>query len=112
MFVWKEATGIYRTLITYSNCYRDVDNPPEIISSDSHKNFVKMVDNKEAEYPELWHWHVKGTKYGQIDWLAYDEENGFAMACGYILPGHEKEAEALTQMDDLRVSHGNARFRA
>jgi hypothetical protein len=106
MMVWKEANGVYRVLITYSNCYRDSDNPPEIISSDSHKGFVDMVDNKIADYPDLWHWHIKGTKYGEIDWLAYDEENGFAMACGHILPGHEKEAEALSQMDDLRVSHG------
>ena len=104
MFIWKE-NDYYRWFALYSNCYRDNDNPPEIISKESHKKFVEMVDNKEVPYPELWHWHLKGSKYGQADWVAFDEDNGFAMASGYILPGHEQEAELMASKD-LCVSHG------
>lgn len=104
MFIWKEK-DYYRWFALYSNCYRDNDNPPEIISKESHKKFVEMVDNKEVPYPELWHWHLKESKYGQADWIAFDEDNGFAMASGYILPGHEQEAELMASKD-LCVSHG------
>lgn len=105
MMIWKEA-DLYRWFAVYSNSYRDVDNPPEIISEKSHMNFVKEVDEGRLPYPELWHWHVKGTKYGQADFVAYDQDTGFAMAAGYILPGHEAEAEALAAKDNIKVSHG------
>jgi hypothetical protein len=104
MFVWKE-NDLYRWFAIYSNCYRDNDLPPEIISKESHKKFVELVDNKEVPYPELRHWHIKGTKYGVADWVAFDEDTGFALASGYILPGYEHEAE-LTASKELFVSHG------
>jgi hypothetical protein len=106
MMVWKEANGGYRWFSSYSNAYRDNDNPPEIISSESHIRFVEMVDKKEVDYPELWHWHIPGTAYGKADWVAFDADNKVAMAAGYIYPGHEKEAELLSEMGDIATSHG------
>jgi hypothetical protein len=107
-YVWKDqSTGQWRWLANYSNHFRDNDNPPQIISSESHKRFEEMVDKGLTAYPELWHWHVKGSKWGQSDWVAYDEDNGIAMAAGYILEGHEKEAMALAEADiEIGVSHG------
>ena len=102
--VWKDQGGGYRWLAIYSNQFRDKDNPPEIISEKSHKAFTSLVDDGTLAYPELWHWHTPGTTWGKADWLDYAD--GFALASGYILPGHEKEAEALSQMNDIRVSHG------
>ncbi len=101
--LWKE-NGAWRWLAIYSNNYRDQDNPPEIISEKSHKAFLDLVDSGAVDYPELWHWHTPGTSWGKADWLDYAD--GFAVASGYIYPGHEKEAEAVSQLDDIRVSHG------
>jgi hypothetical protein len=103
--IWKQTDGTYRWFAFYSNCYRDDDLPAEIISKQSHLNFLKMVETGEVPYPELWHWHVKGSKWGQSDWLHFDEDTGFAMASGYVLPGHEKEAETMID-GGLAVSHG------
>ena len=102
--LWKTKEGGYRWMAIYSNQFRDNDNPPEILSEKAHKTFVAMVDAGLVDYPDLWHWHIPGTVWGKADWLAYD--NGFALASGYVLPGHEKEAELVSQMADVRVSHG------
>lgn len=102
--LWKTKEGGYRWLAVYSNQFRDSDNPPEILSEKAHKAFVAMVDAGLVDYPELWHWHIPGTTWGKADWVAYD--SGFALASGYIYPGHEKEAELVSRMGDIRVSHG------
>jgi len=105
--LFKDANGQWRWFARYSNNYRDDDRPAEIIAKGSHQRFVDMVDKGEADYPELWHWHIPGTAWGKADWVAFDEEHGVAMASGYIYEGHEKEAELLAETDIvLGVSHG------
>lgn len=105
MFLWKEKDGGYRWFAIYSNRYRDVDG--DIISNKSHKSFVDAVEKGEIDYPELWHWHTKETAWGKADWIAYDEENGFALASGYVYDGHGAEAEALMNSKEvIGVSHG------
>jgi hypothetical protein len=105
--VWKDEDGTYRWFARYSNNFRDDDNPSEIISKQSHINFVDMVDKGAVPLPELWHWHTKGTKWGQAEWVAFDEDSGIALAAGIVLAGHEKEAEALANIDEeIGVSHG------
>jgi hypothetical protein len=104
--LWKDKTGRYRFICSYSNKWRDQDLPvPEIISSTAHKDFIERVDKGMVPYPELWHWHMKSTAWGQTDWLCLTDE-GFALASGYILPGHEKEAEIMLGMKGIRTSHG------
>lgn len=102
--VWKDSAGQYRWFAIYSNQFRDEDNPPEIISEKSHRNFIDLVESNAVDYPELWHWHIPGSAWGKADWLDYAD--GFAVASGYVYPGHEKEAEAISTLDDIRVSHG------
>lgn len=103
--VWKDkSTGQYRWLAVYSNQFRDNDYPPEIISEKSHRAFVDLVDSGVVDYPTLWHWHIPGTRWGVADMVDYTD--GFAIAAGVVDAGHEKEAEALSQMNDIRVSHG------
>lgn len=107
LFVFKDATGKLRWFASYSNNFRDSDNPAEIISKESHMNFVDMVDKGLADYPEAWHWHTPGSAWGKADWVAFDEENGVSMASGYVYEGHEKEAIALAEMKEpIAVSHG------
>ena len=107
MMFWKEADGQYRWIARYSNNFRDVDNPPEIIAGKSHRRFVEMVDKKEVEPPELWLWHVKDWKWGKANWVAYDD-SGFALAGGTVDKGFEPLVESLMALapDSLRVSHG------
>jgi len=108
LMIWKDAdTGHYRWMAIYSNKYRDNDNPPEILSAAAHERFVKEVEAGEQPYPELWHWHVPGTRYGVADWLHFDKETGFALASGTIDEGHEKEAEVMAAIKrPIAVSHG------
>ncbi len=101
---WKQADGQYRWMAVYSNCFRDDDYPPEIISKESHELYVDMVDAGLVDYPELWHYHVPGTAWGKADWVGFAD--GFALASGTVWPGHEKEADALAERDDIGVSHG------
>jgi len=107
LMLWKEADGLYHWLARYSNNFRDEDNPPEIISAKSHQRFVEMVDKGEADLPELWLWHVEDWKWGQTDWVAWDDA-GFAVAGGTVDKGREPLAEALAEVpaDKKRVSHG------
>lgn len=106
LFVWKEGDR-YRWFAVYSNKYRDEDVPPEILSEKSHLMFVELVDKGEVPYPELWHWHIPGTRWGQADWVAYDTDFGFSLASGFVDSGHESEAKAIADLDEpLAVSHG------
>ena len=102
--VWKEANGQYRWSAIYSNNMLDQDNPPETIMDCSHQAFTYLVKEGEVPYPELWHWHVPGTRWGVADFLDY--RDGFALAGGTVDPGHEKEAEILAGRSGIKVSHG------
>jgi len=102
--VWKEGKQ-YRWLSVYSNKWRDEDNPPEILASQAHRDFVKSVDEGDWPYPEVWLWHMPGTKFGVADFVAYDE-TGFALASGTVDRGKEHVAEALAKDENLATSHG------
>jgi len=103
--VWKEGNQ-YWWMARYSNKFRDKDNPPEIISSESHKRFASLVKDGKAPLPELWLWHKKEWKVGNAHGIAYDEL-GFAVAIGTFDVGKEKVAEALMKSKEpVMVSHG------
>lgn len=107
--VWKEKDDTYRWFAVYSNNYRDDDKPAEIISAKSQRDFVKAVDSGEWPMPELWAWHVKGSRWGVADFVAYDDDTGFAIAAGVVDKGKEHVAEAMAARSDLLVSHGMPR---
>jgi len=106
LVVWydKEANR-WMWLTRYSNNFRDRDNPSEIISADSHRRFVELVDKGLAPLPEYWLWHIPQWKVGQATWVAYDEA-GFAMSAGYFDKGCEQVAEWLSKQSDFAASHG------
>ena len=106
LLIWKEKDR-YRWFAVYSNKFRDEDFPPEIISEKAHKTYVELVDKGLVPFPELWHWHIPGSRWGEADWVAYDSDLGFSLASGLVDVGHEKEAEAIMEYDEpLAVSHG------
>jgi hypothetical protein len=104
MMIWKEEDGSYKWLARYSNNFRDNDNPPEIISEQSHRRFVDMVDKGEYAAPELWLWHRPEWKCGVATDVAYDD-TGFAVATGYFDKGKEFVAEWLSKQKNVAVSH-------
>lgn len=100
-------TGQLRWTAAWSSNYLDDDNPPDILSEEAHKDFLDRVEKGLIPYPELRHWHTEGTKWGQSDWLAYDEDAGIVWASGTVDKGHEGEALSLMKSEiELGVSHG------
>lgn len=78
------------------------DKHKEIIPEIAHKEFVEWCDTTKT-YPELWLWHVPGTKYGQIDML--DTSDGFLVLSGTIDKDKEAIAEAQANLG-VGMSHG------
>lgn len=91
-----------RFFAAWSNNFEDREG--ETFPESAHKEFIAWADENE-QYPELWIWHTKGTKYGQVDWLDYTD--GFVYASGLIDDGYEALAEQLSK-EDTGVSHGFA----
>lgn len=105
LFIWKEG-GRYHWVAAYSNNRRDNDDPPEIISSESHKAFDEAVNKGDYPMPELWLWHLP-YRVGVAQWHAYDEANGFPVAAGTFDKGKEWVAEAIMESKEWNgVSHG------
>ena len=105
LMIWKEG-DLYRWVSIYTNKYRDEDVPPEILAEAAHEQFVKEVEAGEQPYPELWHWHTPGTRWGVADLLHFDKDTGFMVASGWVDKGHEVEAETIMALDSIKTSHG------
>lgn len=107
LMLWKDkATGRYRWFAVYSNKYRDDDYPAEIISEKSHKTFAEMAKKGIVPMPELWQWHIPGSRWAIADWVDYTDD-GFAVASGLVDEGCEGIAEAYAKdTNPIKVSHG------
>lgn len=112
MRFFKDAdTDQVRWIAAWSSNYHDDDSYGSIITESAHKNFIARVEKGDDPYPELWHWHTKGTRWGISDWLAYDDDYGMVWASGLVDIGMEKHALALLEMDEeIGVSHGMNRI--
>lgn len=104
LFIWKEG-DVYRWIAAYSNNRRDDDNPPEIISSESHKEFDQALEKGEWEMPEAYLWHVS-YPVGITTYHAYDEATGFPVAAGHFYKGMDWAAEGILKAQWDGVSHG------
>ena len=102
-------------LLVVSNNMLDRDK--EILTSDAHKDFVKLIDSggyKELmghDAPELWVWHVP-FPIGDAMKVAYHEK-GFLIAGGYGRKGqiYDRMFTALADLEEsepgaLAASHG------
>ena len=106
----QQPDGTFRWFAIWSNKYRDQDLPPEILKESAHIDFAEAVNKSQWEYPELWLYHVPGTKWGQSDLIAYDVKSGFSIASGTVDKGMEPIAEALNSAPvPVKVSHGMPR---
>lgn len=112
ILVYKDLTGGYRWFGWVSNKWRDRDanaNPlkgGEILTSESHKSYVELLDADPSLAPEFWSWHTPGTaRKSPADW--WDYADGFLVMSG---PLTEEEANALLSVEKsgvkLGMSHG------
>jgi hypothetical protein len=106
--IWKEVDGQYHWLGAYTNNYRDNDNPPEIISSDAHKEFDQAVNSGEWPMPEVWLWHYP-YPVGKTHYHAYDEKSGFCIAGGTFDKDKGWAAEGVIKANWRGMSHGMPR---
>lgn len=104
LYIWKEADA-YHWLAAYSNNRRDNDSPPEIISTESHKEFDIALQENKWPMPELWLWHIP-YPVGITQYHAYDESTGFPVAAGTFYKGMEWAAEGISKAEWDGVSHG------
>ena len=102
-YIWKDNDGQYRWLAAYTNNFRDNDNPPEIISSQAHKDFDKAVNSGEWPMPEVWLWHYP-YPVGQTHTHYYDEKSGFCIAGGTF--DKEWAVEGILKQNWQGISHG------
>jgi len=108
-FFKKEEDALPKWVAVYSNNVLDDDLPPDIISADSHRKFVEMVDNGVTPPPDIWVWHEKDWEFGKGEWVALDEQEGgivFSIAGGVVKEGFEDLAKALDMLEGKALSHG------
>lgn len=98
---FKDTEGRWRFIATWSNNFKDLDG--EVFPESAHKEFEQYVD-RTGDFPELWLWHVKGSKCGRTDMIAYDD--GFCLATGTFDEDKGDIAESLARAKNLGVSHG------
>lgn len=51
----------------YTNSFQDKSK--QILSEKAHDQYIEWVDKGLIPYPELWWWHVPGTRHGEAQWL-------------------------------------------
>jgi len=109
-FVFEKANGRLGVVLIYSNNIIDSDFPkPDIVTSQSHADYVAAVRGGVIPMPECWHWHLPGSKWGKaihVDYASDDGDIGFAYAVAEVDEGRELEILNLAQMDGIGVSHG------
>lgn len=61
----KGIDGKWYWIAKYTNAYEDKDG--EIFTEAAHENFIRNIDMGLVDKPELWTYHLKGTKHGKAD---------------------------------------------
>lgn len=101
LMVWKSGNE-WLWASVFTNRYRDRDDPPEILTDASHRDFEKAVDSGEWPMPELWPWHVP-YRIGVAQGVAYDDR-GFTIAIGTF--DDAVVGERFSMQGNLGTSHG------
>lgn len=103
-FITKDYQGNPRWLALHSNKF--FDREKEVFPESAHKEYEEWVA-ETGRYPELWLWHLPGSKIGVADLIAYTD--GFVLSSGTFTAEaiNLQVPERLKEMDDdLGVSHG------
>ena len=100
--VWKDGDTWHWNGI-YSNNQKDREG--ETLTTDAHKTFSTLIEKNIVDLPPLQVWHLP-IELGQTTSLWFDESTGEAHAQGTFHSDYHKQAEALSKMDSLGMSHG------
>lgn len=103
VFIYKDTDGNYYFIGVYSNQFEDREG--DIISSSAHQEFAKALNDGEADYPELWVWHIPNA-IGKSTLVTYDKDTGMAVVGGYFYNEYNWLAEQLSKASELGMSHG------
>lgn len=87
----------------WSNDFQD--RTEEIISRKAHDRYIARVDAGLVPMPELWYWHVKGTRHGQAKWIGRIDHMMLAVGEFDDTPVAQKMLKHY-QKADLAVSFG------
>lgn len=98
---FKDLAGAWRWFSVTTNKYKDRER--EIFSDASHRDYVAFVDREKA-YPELWLWHVPGSRIGVADFVDYAD--GFVVHSGTFDDDDVAQGFAEGGCEGLAVSHG------
>lgn len=106
-----EKDGSLYWLGIYSNNFIDKDS--DILTSEAHENFVKMVNQGDLPYPELWVAHYP-VQVGTVEMIDFHKESGMAISGGRILKDFEEMMKKLVINSkekgyNLAMSHGFGR---
>lgn len=99
---FKDLFGAWRWLSVTTNKFKDREG--EIFREKAHRQYVAWADFHK-EYPELWLWHTEGSRIGQADYVAYNDD-GFVVHSGVFDDDMQDVAERLSESKGLAVSHG------
>lgn len=105
----EQASGIKvygdRWFAWWSNAYEDREK--EFFPAKAIDAYIRRVDMGIVPYPELWVWHVPGSKHGQADWLG--RIGNFAVASGTFddtAAGRHAKAAYARRGQRYQMSHG------
>lgn len=72
-----KALGGGYWIAAYTNNFEDLEQ--EIIELDALKNNVARMDVTLVDKPELWTWHLEGTRHGKALWVAISDHTAYAV---------------------------------
>ena len=98
---FKDLEGVWRWISVTTNKYKDREE--ETFSDASHKDYIAFVDREKAQ-PQLWLWHVPGSRIGLADFTDYAD--GFVVHSGTFDDDEVAQGFAEGGCEGLAVSHG------
>lgn len=106
--IYKKQNGKLGWIASFTNNFRDNDNPREIISAESQKRYGQMVNDKIVPPPSLLIFHRWEWKIGTGEWVVWDEigDYVFLVAGGEVEAGCEEIALKLAEYPETALSHG------
>lgn len=113
----KRRFGVYDTLTSgfkaisesawiavYTNNFKDLEG--EIITADAHDRYIQRVEKGFTPPPELWVWHMPGTRVGEAKGVWRQGHIVCAYGSFDATPAGKKAAQFFAKGGNYEMSHG------